>query len=239
MLHRDLLAVADLAVDLDITISKQDRLADKERRPSSERPLPLKLGPMETRRDLTATLAFWAEHTSSRLGHELPALFRDNAVQLAGWLHTFTLVDDPEVGEMCDEIGYAVIRARRAIDKPAEMLYAGPCECDNDLYAHPRAPEIECRECGAVYDVEGRRNWLLDAAEDQLLTATDMSRALPGLINQPLTSAMIRGWARHGRITQHPPLPRRPRDPTYRVGDILGVLLEMQVQVRRTRRKVS
>jgi DNA-directed RNA polymerase subunit RPC12/RpoP len=225
MLRQDLINVGDIDVDLGVTIAKLDRLSDPERRPSGEHPLPLRLGPVQIRDDLIATLLAWAQHTATRHGHTLPVLFRRQPAQLAGWLHTYRLVDDPDAGDMCAEIGYAVVRARRAADHPPDMLYAGPCEdCGADLYAHQRAPQIECKDCGAEYPVEARRKWLLEQVDDQLLTATELSRALPGLIRRPLTSAMIRGLAHRGRLTAHPPLPKKPHDPVYRLGDLLDLL---------------
>ena len=248
-LRRDLSAVPYLLADLDITISKQDRLSDSEKRASSERPLPLRLEPMEAKRDLAETLANWVQHVVTQHNavppHDIPAVApyvnkrgalveqRTNrqVLALAAWMvgHLGDVLIDPEAGNLADEIGYAVITAQRAVDKPLQLVYAGPCdECTTDLYAHPRKAEVACRGCDAVYDITSRRQWLLGQAEDQLLTATEMSRALPGLLQKPLTAAMIRGLAFRGRLTQHPPLPNRPKDPVYRVGDVIDLVTSLE-----------
>ena len=248
-LRRDLSAVPYLLADLDITISKQDLLSDSEKRASSERPLPLRLGPMEAKRDLAETLANWVQHLVAQ-HHAVPpydilvvaphvnkrgALVEQRSdrqvLALAAWMvgHINYVQIDPEAGNLADEIGYAVITAQRAVDKPLQLVYAGPCdECTTDLYAHPRKAEVECRGCAAVYDIAARRGWLLEQAEGQLLTATEMSRALPGLLQKPLTASMIRGLAHRGRLTQHPADPRRPREPLYRVGQVIDVLTSME-----------
>lgn len=69
------------------------------------------------------------------------------------------------------------------------------------------------------------------ARRHQLLTATEMSRALPGLLprdpngRQPaLTAAMIRGYAHRGRLAKHPPHPSRPHEPLYLVINLLNAL---------------
>jgi hypothetical protein len=248
-LRRDLNAVPDLLADLDITISKQDRLSDSEKCASSERPLPLRLEPMEAKRDLGQTLATWTQHVVTRLGVLPPcdipvvaphvnrrgALIEQRTdrqvVALAAWMvgHLGDVLIDPEAGSLADEIGYAVITAQRAVDKPLQLVYAGPCdECTTDLYAHPRKAEVACRGCDAVYDIASRREWLLEQAEGQLLTATEMSRALPGLLQQPLTASMIRNYASRGRLTRHPALPGRPNEPVYRVGEVLDLLASIR-----------
>jgi len=227
VLRRDLDAVPVLCEDLQVTIAKQDRLGDTDGRSTDEHPLPLRLGPMEARRDLTDTLRAWADHVAQRRG--IPAPEHD-PVKAASFLRCFLgeIQDDQMAGDIADEIGYCVIMAGRTVDKPLQHVYAGPCdECGVDLYAHPRASDVSCRNCARDYNIDTRRKWMLTKAEDQLLTATEMSRALPGLLQQQLTASMIRGLAHRGRLTAHPPLPDRPREPVYRVGDVIELLHEI------------
>jgi hypothetical protein len=237
-LRRDLKAIPELLTDLEITISKQDKLTDSEKRASSERPLPLRLGPMEAKRDLADTLRFWSYYLTRKTGYSWLQMPGVNPGLYAAYL-TDSLTDiqvDPQAGSLADEIGYAVVTAQRAVDKPLQHVYAGPCDkCTTDLYAHPRAKEAACRnvDCDAVYDIEARRTWLLEQAEGQLLTATEMSRALPGLLQKPLTAATIRGLAHRGRLTQHPADPRRPRDPLYRVGEVIDLLTSIEEESAR------
>lgn len=227
-LRRDLSGVPPVLADLEVTVSRQDRIADPERRAGNERPLPLRLGPMEARRDLLQTLGTWSAHMAQRVG--IPAPIAD----CAGFLTSFlpSIQSDPLAGQLADECGYAILVAQRAVDKPLQLIFVGPCDlCTSDLYSHPRSLTVACRQvgCDAEYNVADRRDWLLEQAKDQLLSAAEISRALPGLLprQQKLTDAMIRGWAFHGRITQKAPHPSEPRKPRYRLGDVLVIMDEI------------
>ncbi len=239
-LRRDLEAVPDLLADLEVTVSRQDKLADPSGRSTDERPLPLRPGPLEARDTLTATLGAWTHHVAARTGTGTRVF---GAQASALWLLADLDVvrSDPDAGQLADEIGFAVVTARRAVDKRLQRSYLGPCMnelseharkarpgaefCLHDLYAHPHAVEVTCEAdgCGATWGVAELREWLLGEAEDQLRTATELSRALPDLLRIHITAATIRGWYRHGKIAQHPPVPTsdRPKDPTYRVGDVI------------------
>jgi len=227
-LTRDLKAIPWLLEDLEITMTRQDRLSDVSDRGSDEHPLPIRLHAMEARRDLHSTLAAWAQHVAGK--HEGLGAGVWTELKLAHYLleHVGDVFTDPAAGECADEIGYAVKLVRRTIDKPVEQVFAGPCDdCGTDLYAHPSRAEVECRnpECGAVYPIEARRRWLLGKAEDQLLPATEMSRALSGLLQKPITGSMLRGLAFRGRITAHPPI-KKNGPALYKVGEVRDVLLD-------------
>lgn len=229
-LRRDLAAVPELLQDLEITISRQDRIGDDTNgRRSAEIPLPLRLTAMEARRDLSATLAYWVQQLAPPAQLPGPA---DPPDIFASWLseHLAAVAVDKRAGDCADEIGYAVITARRAIDKPLQPAYAGPCQhCTTDLYAKPTAPTVTCEGCTRTYDVADRRKWLLEHVHDQLLTATELSRALPNLIGTELTSAMVRGYAHRGRLAARPPHPADPRqDPRYRCGDVIALVVDAQ-----------
>jgi hypothetical protein len=239
-LKGDLSAIPWLLDDLEVTITRQDRLSDPSGRSGGEHPLPIRINAMEARRDLNGTLAAWAMHIAGRLdGLDRDTIWTE--LRLANYLldHVGTILTDPAAGQIADEIGNARGLAQRTIDHPVQRVFAGPCEdCDKDLYAHPRAAEVACKtsDCGAIYPIEARRRWLLGKAEDQLLTAVELSRALPGLLRRPLTAAMIRGYAFRGRLTQHPPL-KLKGPPLYKCGDVLSLLNEIAEDEARGRPK--
>lgn len=233
-LRQDLSQVSDLLIDLSVTISRQDRLSDPQPRAESERPLPLRLGPLEARRDLETTLWVWAKHTAERAGIPSPA--SDPAGFLLSYLPS--IQSDQTAGQLADEVGYSVIIGRRAVDKPLQLVFVGPCDlCGCDLFSHPRSLTVACRQidCDAEYKIDERRAWLLDKARDQLLSAAEIGRALPGLLprEKKLTSAMIRGWAFHGRLSQRPPHPSRPREPLYKLGEVIDILTEIHAKEAR------
>ena len=124
--------------------------------------------------------------------------------------------------QMLDEMTHLAQRLEALVDRPADRWYAGPCDqCRRDLYARTGAAEVTCPECQLDYDVAARREWLLKAAEDQLVTAATLSRAVSWLGGMPLSQDRIRKWAERGRIVT------KPADglgPLYRVGDALALL---------------
>lgn len=118
------------------------------------------------------------------------------------------------------------------VDAPPPLEYAGPCyadlpgggQCIEHLYAVKGAPTVRCPVCRTQDSMDGRREWLLREAEAQLVTATDLARALTGL-GQPVSASSIRNLAARGRIVAHGTDERgRPR---YRVGEVREVLIEM------------
>jgi hypothetical protein len=151
-------------------------------------------------------------------------------VQLARWLdrHPSAVQADPDAGAIVDAVAWATESVRRVVF-PRQTHYVGPCECSPcgcedpkcrepvhgpavDLYAPAGARRISCSNCGRDYVVTERVAWLREQAEDRLLTAEDMSRALPRLVadiaHRPLTASMIRGYGRRGRIMEYRPDPR-------------------------------
>lgn len=229
VLTRDLKAIPWLLEELEVTLSRQDRLSEGSDRSSDEQPLPLNMRAVEVRIDLNAVLAAWALHTAGRFdGLDRTVVWTE--LRLAQYLlaHVGDLLTDPAAGQCADEISDIRRRAQRAIDKPVQQVFAGPCDlCARDLYAHPSKAEVKCKnpECEAIYPIEARRRWLLGKAEDQLLPATEMSRALSGLLQKPITGSMLRGYAHRGRITAHPPI-KKDGPALYRVGEVRDILLD-------------
>jgi hypothetical protein len=233
-LRKDLTAALELADELAITITKQDRISDGGRRARGTIPLPYRPDAAEVAWVYQRTLASWV-----RILDSTQARYATSTAALAEWLtaRLDVIRRDPLAGELVDEIAYATCRAFIAIDRPPTLAYLGPCSCSPDargrpveIYARPNAVEATCRGCNETYTVADRREWLLKRAEDQLLTAAECSRALPNLLQRPLTAAMVRGYARRGRLTPRPAHPLDPRhDPRYRVGDVLDVLSRIPV----------
>lgn len=135
----------------------------------------------------------------------------------AGWLRHHT-----RGGEALDQIRAVVADARRAIDRPADRLYAGPCQgCGTDLYARLDAAYVVCPGCETPWEVAELRAWLLTTAEDVLATTTELARALTRLA-QPVTPSMIRGYVHRGGLAAHGQRMEGPKAvPLYRLGDVL------------------
>lgn len=182
---------------------------------------------------------------------------RSHAAEYAAWLaeHVSWVATHPDANACLDECLDAVRQAVHAIDRAPEMAYAGPCwavlsdtdsgvedqdNCPAELYARASAAAVVCPECGAEWAMDERRRWLLTAVRSQLVTATEASRALPGLLGAELSSSAIRGLVHRGRILQHPPLPGS-RIPLYNVGELIDAVVASQVEAssRKGRRRAG
>ncbi len=226
-----------LAADLDDaitrpTVVRPDQADAAYAQTAATTPLPYGYTPSEAKWVLLDTLRRWGDDIARRRG-----LFRpfDTLQALGPWLAAQVgwLRQQPDGPDAIAEMTAGIRNALRVIDRPADCKYAGPCtatitdpdglarDCDGELYARPGATTIPCPQCGAEYDVADRRAWLLEQAEDRLLPATELARAVDGL-GVPITGAMIRGWVHRGRLTAR----GLPGYPVYRVGDVLALVRE-------------
>jgi len=221
----DLRRVGELVRQLETTITRQTRNGTGIGVTSqpSERPLPVNLTAAEVRADLGNVLTTWARDIRGRTGADGDV---DSITAAAAYLvaNVSTLRTHPAADELHDEITDAIARAWRVVDRPAERRFVGPCDqCSADMYARPHDAEHQCAECGTVYDADERRAWLVDQARDQIETASTIARALPGLLGQNVTPAMIRGYVHRGRLLARPPdAAGRAR---FRVGDVIDLVM--------------
>jgi hypothetical protein len=236
-LLRDLQAVPELVEELEVTVTRQARInAEKHGGRSAERPLPWNEHAAIVASDLNTTLNAWALDTS-RLGEDERDLLVDHhytdTKAVAGWLarNIRTLRQHPEAGQAHDELTNAVREARRAVDRPLERVFAGPCgepdeddrECREDLYAASGKATATCKACGARHDMAERREWMLSCIEDQVA----YSGLLAGLVSNlgvQIGSSTIRRYASAGRIKVISVDAKRR--PLYRIGDVLDVFLK-------------
>ena len=135
------------------------------------------------------------------------------------------LAHRPEAEDIFDELHHAIGLVEHAVDTAPARVFLGPCDiCARDMYARPEAVEVECRPCALVYTVAGRRDAMLEAAQDRLENAADVAAYLT-TYGEPIDAARIRQWKRRGRLdvrgtdTQGNPL--------YSVGDVLKLLRTM------------
>ncbi|MFF3671705.1 hypothetical protein [Microtetraspora malaysiensis] len=243
---RDLADVPSLTVELDCAIARQTVFGDRAGGRSAETALPWDQRAREARHVLGSALFEWTRYLAggvhpmagpicrARCEHQTCVYIslgrpprRDAALgAMAVWLlrHQRQLLGRAAADEAVDEIREAVRLARRTIDRPPSLWYAGPCGvdgCDADLYARHGVRTIRCRQCYATHDTAAREAWLLAQAADHLGTASGISRALHAF-HPDLTPSVIRSYAHRGRLI------RKGRDqlgqPTYRIGDVLDLL---------------
>lgn len=228
--------VPDLLAELDVTVTRQDRMvSERAGSRSSTRPLPWNEHAATVRWELNCTLQAWALDVS-KLGEDERDPLRDvsayDTAAVAAWLtrNINTLRHHEEAGAAEEEITDAIYRARKAIDRAPDRVFAGPCgaplddgaTCTEDLYGSPGKRTTRCIACRAEHNMDERRQWMLSLIEDQVAH----SGLLSGLVTNlgvPIASSTIRKYAEKGRIKVISVDAKRR--PLYRIGDVLDVFL--------------
>jgi hypothetical protein len=222
----DVCAYHGLAYDLDIAITRQARIGSRDGSRPATAPMPYDDRAAKTAEHLRGVLASWALLVIQETRADAPA--DQTLTGLAAWFRARVgwLRHHVAGAEAHDEITTAVRAARRVCDRPADRLYAGPCDCGTDLYGRLDASYVVCpgAECDAVWNVEDRRRWLLHSAEDVLATPLEISRALTRYA-QPVTPSAIRGYVHRGQLSARGARTEGHREiPVYRLGDVLDIL---------------
>jgi hypothetical protein len=219
-------SVPGLVDDLEVTLAKQARFTDTALVPVHNTGLPYDQAASDSLHRLRAELVSlvrlcvtervrssdyrdrWPADTPASMSRWL--LWRVDGVAVMAWAaDAMTLVE-------------VVAQAELVVDRPPDRVYAGPCDtCRRDLYVDPGQDAVTCERCGIAYDLEARRDWLLDAAYDTLGTATEVARALSSL-ELPVTPDRVWQWRHRGRLT--PKGHNLAHQPLYRVGDVADLL---------------
>jgi hypothetical protein len=130
--------------------------------------------------------------------------------------------------DILHEVTAAVRQAVRAIDRPPQRAYAGPCDCGRDLLTKPGRTLVSCPACGATYGIAERLDWMRNRLDDHLGSAAYAAAILPA-IGIHVTAAMVRGWAQRHRLEARcvvpPRYPGGLPSPQYRLGDIVTLAL--------------
>lgn len=224
----DLADIPELDHELDITVSRRARIgAGGGGGRGNEKPLPVNLDADQHGRQLKQTLTSWAHLIADQRGIPRPL---DGLTPAARWMvgHIEWLRHHPAAGDAVTEIREAVHQVRRAIDRPLDRAYAGPCnECGTALYGKPDAVEVACRGCATpdgatlVYDLTERRDWMLDAMVDMELPAADIARALTSLV-RPIAPALLYTWVKRKKLQ---PTGTDERGKTlFRLGDVAELM---------------
>lgn len=254
----DVAAYHGLAYDLDLATSKQTIMTARDGGYSFDVPLPYHRAASDAAAVLKHALAGWARivivetgvgsvptlgpvcrscvHRSCRdiRTRGLPA---DATASLAAFLRPRVgwLRHHPAGAQAHDAITSAVADARRVCDRPADRIYAGPCDCGIDLYARLDAAYVICRapdhDEPLAWPVEQRRRWLLDSARDVLASGTEISRALTRYA-QPVTPSALRGYVHRGTLASKGERREGGRMVAlYRLGDVLDILARQAERV--------
>lgn len=245
--------VPALVADLDTTLTRQARMTAHSGR-SRETPLVYHEGASEARTVLSVVVVSWAVLVAKHLGATLDLTVRpvartwsgravtptpapDRTVLAARWLvrHMKDLARHEQWPSLEREVTVAVRDARRAIDRPSDRVYAGPCDgngtvhvdlrgepCGLDLLADPDWVTIRCHTCSNEYDITLRRDQMLEEIRAYFWPTRDVAR-LCRMLGVKVTEERIWQWKHRGKL-----LPRgwteeaKPR-PLYSVDDVITV----------------
>lgn len=229
----ELRTVSETLDDLLTTLTRQDKIGDREGgRRSTETPLPFREQASEAAWVLHAVLLAWVRVLSesdspmqSLIGTTDRGRYA-NSVELALWLlrHRDTFRRHEQAATAVDELLDAVRVARRAVDRPAALVYRGPCDgCNKDLYVPAHLSEVTCRACGATYDAAARRAWLVERIDGHLATAAEIARGVSTLLGKDVPVNNIHQW--HSRERLFPKGYDRRGRPLFAVGDVVTLAL--------------
>lgn len=244
----------DLANELATTLARQSRSGESGNAGSGDRPVLWDDRASRAGERLRNALATWTRLVLEERGEQAAGGYPvDTPRHVARWLlvQLEWLRHHRDAASCLADVDGAVSLLRRAVDRPPDLWFAGPCDgnglvselaehvaghdttgCAERLYAKPNAPTVDCRACQLTYDVPKRRDWLLEAAQDMLAHAELIGRAAPALGLQ-VTPSMIRGYAHRGRLEERgTDLAGRP---LYRVGDVIDVAQDVLAEADRKR----
>lgn len=225
-LRQDLEEVPELVAELDVTRTKQDRIGNRSGSRSNGREQPLGYRPaaLEAADVLHVTLAAWCRDVAIMTDRPLLDVPAEDPVACAAFLlrDTEAIRHAAGAGACLDEVRFAVRVGFRAIDRPAEKVYAGRCTCGTDLYGFLFRREIVCPGCEVTYRTEERRAEMLNALREHLATAAEIAAGIGELYGEPINRKRINQWHSRGRLVEHG-VTLDSHDPLFRIGDVLDL----------------
>lgn len=189
---------------LDIVLTRQARYGDPEGR-GGEKAVPFNIKASELGTALRGLLNTWCRLIAEERGKPLPEGEDPPPPVVAGWLlaHVVWLRHHRAGHEAVEEITSVVRAIRKAVDRPAERIYAGPCrDCGGDMFGKPGAVSVECRPCGLSYDVAGMLTWMRGQVYGRLVTAKE-GVVLLSRFGLPVAQKTIDKWHERNRLTEH------------------------------------
>jgi hypothetical protein len=236
-------AVPELMDDLALTFTKRSKVAADSAGqlpdPDAGKPMVYSLAASDAKEHLVRVLLIWARRSRAICRTEITC--QPTATALSGWLLQYTNVlrRSEHAAQLHADITGAVQRGYRVIDTNPGKRYVGRCgftwqgtACTAELWARPDAPEIRCKVCGTVWNVEGRRAGALAAVEHVVQAPEVIARALSSH-GMNITAERIYNWRKRGRITPAAADPRTGRA-RYRLGDVIAVWEAMQASPQNT-----
>jgi len=202
---------------------------------SAETPMVINPRASQIAGDLRNELVRIIRHLIESRGVSPTKMPRNDLTAMARWVgaHLGSIRQDETAWETLGALQSLTRRIIRVIDRPPDMEYLGKCsalvgeeECPQELEAETGRQVIICRRCGAQHEVSHRRQVLVDASRDILLTIVEMRTALPELLGIPINESTLRSWKRRKRIA----VAQVDWDgqELFRVGDVIDLVTNME-----------
>jgi hypothetical protein len=226
-LERELADVPAIVAELDVSLSRQARIGNAGRGGLASEKDPWKQRVSIAAGALENVLTTWARDLSDEEWR--PGIGAHPAHAAASYLlmSIDSIRKHPAADALHDEVTDAVRQARRDVDRPADRQYLGVCRhefegvpCPEELWAQPWAEIVRCKTCGHDHDVSERRAWLLEQAEDMIVTVKEASRYMGQVGGITVTESSIRGYIHRGKLSYRPGTIHG-----IRLGDLLTVIL--------------
>lgn len=254
-LRRDLDQLPDLLDELDTTIGQQARISRGRGNPRRGM-VTYNLHAADIRDQAHALLHQWTVtiHGGNPATWPAPEWLDPMCRLLAATVDGIAHRDD--AARIHRDITDLTRRITRAIDRPADRIYAGTCgalvqpdpdtqpgdgtargatghwRCDQPLYARPGAGLVTCQTCGAHHDVRRRRDHMLNQLDDMLLPAAQIAGLVAYLgdlgTGRNQVRKLINQWHHRGRIASHGAT--RTGQPKFVFGEVLDLLTAWQAE---------
>lgn len=229
-----------LAVELEVVLSRQDRLGKVSVMVSgtTERPLPVNLHAGRVRDRLDAVIRAWVDHMR---GPDPTATIITNAQWLLHHEHDVRGLHDVE--DLVEQVHGVIEEARRVIDKRSVRVYVGQCGaeveagdeepwlCKAALWADSAYAMTRCHVCDTSHpSMERWESYLGQVQAERLEAAAPMHlgpRKIASVLTAlglPVDESTVRKWSRLGRI-ESTGVDEHGRK-TYLVADIMDLLAE-------------
>lgn len=200
-------------------------------------PVPADLGALDRLHAAENTITTWARI----LGADVAGL---SAACM--WLaeHVAELQHHPAAGEAFGQLHAACAQLERLVDRPpGGHRLVGMCDCGRTLYAPHGRDVVQCKPCGAKWNVTESQAILLKHLDGRLVTvpeALDMAGWLDTDRTREQIRKLITGWTKRGQLAAHGTIWRDPTDaetrtdpeayqvavPLYRFGEIRARLAD-------------
>jgi DNA-directed RNA polymerase subunit RPC12/RpoP len=224
-----------LAGDLEVSMSKPSLTVDVQDG-KAKVALPYGYRPAEARWTLRDALTAVGDEIARVRGLFKPL---NSMPALAAWLGSQVewMRHQPAGGDLIGDLTAALRQAIRAIDNMPAPEQVGVCDapvidghgyevaCGEPLYVRRGDAEVQCPACGTNHLADDTWNKTLAAAEDLLLTRSEIARALAGQV----TVKQLEHWAdpkRGGRLVAKGWTATRPARPRYRLGDVRDLIAQ-------------